>query len=326
MKADKLRSLFVFFLSVAALFCAAGSMAADYPVRAIRLVVPFPPGGALDLQARVLAPPLGVQLGQAIVVENRPGANGTVGFDAVAKAAPDGYTLLLGSAAGVAVNPVVIPNLPYAAKDFAPVALLARAPSVLIVDPKLDARSVRDLIALAKASPGKLSYGSPGTGNPNHIAAEMFKSAAGIELVHVPYKGAAFVINDVMAGHLPVAFVILSGALPQLRAGKIRALAVTSEKRSPAAPDVPTMGEAGVSGVEIAEWSGILVRSGTPSSVVSSLHAALRRVLDSPDVQARFKEQGVDPVWVSADEFAAIMSSDIERLGRIVRKLGIRAE
>jgi tripartite-type tricarboxylate transporter receptor subunit TctC len=325
MKADKGRSLSVALLSLAALFCGV-STAADYPVRAIRLVVPFPPGGALDLQARLLAPPLGVQLGQAIVVENRPGANGIVGFDAVAKAAPDGYTLLLGSASGVAVNPVVIPNLPYAAKDFAPVAMLARGPSVLIVDPKLDARSVRDLIALAKASPGKLSYGSPGTGNPNHIAAEMFKSAAGVELVHVPYKGAALVINDVIAGHLPVAFVILSGALPQLRTGKIKALAVTGAKRSPAAPDVPTMAEAGVPGVEIAEWSGILVRSGTPNSVVSRLHAALRKVLDSPEVQARFKEQGVEAVSVSADEFAAIMSSDIERLGRIVRKLGIRAE
>jgi tripartite-type tricarboxylate transporter receptor subunit TctC len=324
MKADKGRSLFVSLL--AALLCAGVSMAADYPVRAIRLVVPFPPGGALDLQARLLAPPLGVQLGQAIVVDNRPGANGIVGFDAVAKAAPDGYTLLLGSASGVAVNPVVIGNLPYAAKDFAPVAMLARGPSVLIVNPKFEARSVGDLIALAKASPGKLSYGSPGTGNPNHIAGEMFKSAAGIELVHVPYKGAAFVINDVIAGHLPAAFVILSGALPQLRTGKLKALAVTGAKRSPAAPDVPTMAEAGVPGVEIAEWSGILVRSGTPDSVVARLHAALRKVLDSPDVQARFKEQGVEPVSVSADEFAAIMSSDIERLGRIVRNLGIRAE
>ena len=289
--------------------------------------MPFPPGGALDIQARLLAPPLGARLGQSIIVDNRPGANGAVGFDAVAKAAPDGYTLLLGFASGVAINPVVIANLPYdPAKDFAPVSLLSRSPSVLIVNPAFEAKSLRDLVALAKASPGKVSYGSPGTGNPNHVAAEMFKAAAGVDLVHVPYKGAALIINDVVAGHLPTGFVILSGALPQLRSGKLKALAVTGERRSPAAPDIPTMAEAGVAGVEMVEWSGILVRTGTPAPVVARLDEEIRKVLASPELQARLKEQGADPASATASEFAAIMRSDIQRLGAVARKLGIRAE
>jgi tripartite-type tricarboxylate transporter receptor subunit TctC len=303
------------------------SLGADYPARALRLVVPFPPGGALDILARGLTPKLATQLGQQIVIDNRPGANGVLGFDVVAKAPADGYTLLMGFATGVAVNPLLIPNLPYdSAKDFAPVAIIARNPMILIASATFPSGSVQELIALAKSTPGKISYGTPGVGNPNHLAGELFKSITGVNLVHTPYKGAALVINDLIGGHLPVAFVTLPAAVPQLRSAKIKALAITSERRSIAAPDVPTMAEAGVAGLDFHDWGGILVPAGTPAAVIARLNGEINRVVSSPEIHSRFNEQGLEPLAMTAAEFAALIRSDTERLAKIVKQAGIRAE
>jgi tripartite-type tricarboxylate transporter receptor subunit TctC len=300
---------------------------AEFPDRPIRLVVPFPPGGALDILARGMAPSLEARLKQPIVVENKPGANGTLAFDLVAKAKPDGYTLLLGSASSLAVNPILNPNVPYnAQKDFTGISSLISIPSILVVHPSFEAGSVQQLIALAQASPGKISYGTPGNGNPNHIAGELFRAKTGVNLVHVPYKGAAFVITDIMAGHLPTAFVTLPAGLPQVRAGKLKALAVTAEKRSAAAPQVPTMAEAGAPGVIYSEWSGILAPAGMQQPVVARLNKEFNAVVSAPELQARLLDQGFEPFLMSSDAFAALMGADIERMAALVRQLAIRAE
>jgi tripartite-type tricarboxylate transporter receptor subunit TctC len=315
------------FLAVAMFVWPTESFAADYPEKPLRLIVPFPPGGAADILARGLGPKLGAQLGQQIVVDNRPGANGVIGFDVVAKAPPDGYTLLLGFTTGVAVNPLLVAKASYdPLRDFVGVSMLARTPMVLIANPAFQATSVQELIVLAKATPGKISYGSPGTGNPNHLAGELFKSTAGIDLVHVPYKGAALVITDVIAGHVPIAFVTLAAALPQVRTGKLKALAVTSDKRASAAPGIPTMAEAGLPGLELSEWFGILVPAGTPKPVISRLNQEIVKAVQSPEVQGRFMEQGLEPVSTSVDEFAAVIRADIDKLAKIIKQAGIRAE
>jgi len=235
--------------------------------------------------------------------------------------------LLMGFTTGVAVNPLLVAKIPYdPVKDFTGVSMLARTPMVLIANPAFQARSVQELIALAKASPGKIAYGSPGTGNPNHLAGELFKSMAGVDLVHVPYKGAALVITDVIAGHVPVAFVTLPAALPQVRAGKVKALAVTSDKRSPVALDIPTMSEAGLLGLDISEWFGILVPAGTPKAVLSRLNEEIVKAVHSPEVRERFTAQGLEPATTTIDEFAAVIKSDIGKLARIIKQAGIRAE
>jgi tripartite-type tricarboxylate transporter receptor subunit TctC len=296
-------------------------------VKPVRLVVPFPPAGAADILARGLAPRLSGQLGQQIVVDNRPGANGVIGFDVVAKAPADGYTLLLGFTTGVAVNPVLVPKIPYdPVKNFAPISLLARTPMVLIVNPAFRAASVQQLIALAKASPGKIAYGSPGAGNPNHLAGELFKLTAGVDLVHVPYKGAALVITDVLAGHLPTGFVTLAAALPQVRTGKVKALAVTGDKRSAAAPDVVTMTEAGLAGLVMTEWFGILSPAGIPRSIVAHLNKEINDAVRSPEVHSRFAEQGLEPVAVTSEDFASLIKSDIAKMAAIIKKAGIKLE
>jgi tripartite-type tricarboxylate transporter receptor subunit TctC len=302
-------------------------IAADYPVKPVRLVVPFPPGGTLDIVARGLAPDLARQLGQQIVVENRPGANGVIGYELVARAPTDGYTMLIGGGSGIAVHPALHSKLPYdPVKAFAPVGMLATYPSVLIATPSFPANSVQELIALAKASPSKLTYGSPGTGNVNHLVGERFKSLTGVDLVHAPYKGAALVINDVVAGHVPIGFVLLPGALPQVRAGKLKALAVTSDRRVDAAPDLPTMAEAGVPGLDLFDWAGIFVPAGTPHEVISRLNQSISKVVHSPEMRQRWIEQGLEPRAATPDELAAVIKSNVEKWGRIVRETGVRAE
>jgi tripartite-type tricarboxylate transporter receptor subunit TctC len=303
------------------------SVAADYPTKPVRLLVPFPPGGTLDILARGLAPDLGTQLGQQIVVENRPGANGVIGYEAVARAPADGYTLLIGGGSGIAAHPALNSKLSYdPVKAFAPVCMLATFPSVLIANPSFPANSVQELIALAKASPGKLTYGSPGTGNVNHLTAELFKSLAGVDLVHAPYKGAALVVTDVIAGHVPIGFVLLPGALSQMRAGKLKALAVTSDQRLSAAPNLPTMAEAGVPGLDLVDWAGILVPAGTPGEVVARLNREISKSARSPELRQRWVEQGLEPKTSSSEELAAVIRSDVDKWSRIVKQAGIRAE
>ena len=300
--------------------------AADYPTRPIRLIVPYPPGGTLDVLARCIGPELTTQLGQPIVIENRSGAAGAIGTEAAAKAAPDGYTLLIGGGSGTAVH-ALLRNVPYdPVKAFSPIGTLATYPSVLIVNPGTPAKSVQELIALAKASPGKLSYGSPGTGNINNLVGELFKSLAGVDIVHVPYKGAALVITDVVAGHVPVGFVLLPGAMGQLRSGKLRALAVTTEERVSAVPDVPTMRQAGVRDLVLYDWSGLFAPAGTPKDVIARLSAEVRKVVLSPQMRQRSVEQGFEPKALSGEEMAALMKSDAEKWARIVKQTGTRLE
>ena len=316
----------LFWLLTAIAMTDAG-IAADYPSKPVRLVVPFPPGGTLDILARGLAPELATHLGQQIVIENRPGANGVIGYDLVARAPADGYTLLIGGGSGIAVHPALLPKLPYdPVRAFAPVSMLASFPSVLIANLSFPASSVPELIALAKATPGKLSYGSPGTGNINHLAGESFKSLAGVDLVHVPYKGAALVITDVIAGHVPIGFVLLPGALPQVRAGKLKALAVTTNQRVAAAPNLPTMAEAGIPGLDLVDWAGILVPAGTPNEVISRLNQDISKVVRSTEVRQRWIDQGLEPRATTSDELAAAIKSDVDKWGKIVRDTGIRSE
>lgn len=301
-------------------------LAADYPARPIRLIVPYPPGGTLDVLARGIGPELTTQLGQPIVIENRSGAAGAIGTEAAAKAAPDGYTLLIGGGSGTAVH-ALLRNVPYdPVKAFSPIGTLATYPSVLIVNPGTPAKSVQELIALAKASPGKLSYGSPGTGNINNLVGELFKSLAGVDIVHVPYKGAALVITDVVAGHVPVGFVLLPGAMGQLRSGKLRALAVTTEERVSAVPDVPTMRQAGLRDLVLFDWSGLFAPAGTPKDVIARLSTEVKKVVSSPPMRQRSVEQGFEPKALSAEEMTALIKSDAEKWARIIKQTGTRLE
>lgn len=312
---------------LAFLACAAGSLAADFPTRPLRLIVPFPPGGLLDNVGRALAPSLGAQLGQPVVVENRPGAAGMIGADAAVKAAPDGHTFLISGGVGFVVAPLLNPGLTFdPLRDLTPVSMISRGPVILVASPAFKANSVAELVAMAKAAPGKLSYGTPGNGNPNHVAGELFKSAAGIDLVHVPYKGAAFVITDVIAGHVPVGFVTLGAAMPHLRNGKLKPLAVTTGARWSAAPELPTMADAGLPQVHLVDWSGFFVPSRTPKAPLERLNEVVQRSLAAPELRARLREQGLEVQGSSSAELAAEMQSDLARLGRIVKEAGIRAE
>jgi tripartite-type tricarboxylate transporter receptor subunit TctC len=302
-------------------------LAAEFPTKPLKLIVPFPPGGLLDNVGRMLAPSLSAQLGQPVVVENRPGAAGMIGTDAAVKAAPDGHTFLFNGGVGFVVAPLLNPGLAFdPLKDLAPVSLVSRGPSVLVAAASFQASSVGDLVALAKAAPGKLSYGTPGNGNPNHVAGELFKSAAGIDLVHVPYKGAAFVITDVIAGHVPLGFVTLGAAMPHLRSGKLKALAVTTAQRWESAPELPTMGDAGLPQVQLVDWSGFFVPVRTPKAAVERLSEVVQRSLAAPELRARLREQGLQAQGSTSAELTAEMRSDIARLGRIVKEAGIRAD
>jgi tripartite-type tricarboxylate transporter receptor subunit TctC len=306
---------------------AASANAADYPSKPIRLVVPFPPGGTLDVLARGLGPQLNSTLGQPIVIDNRAGANGVIGYDLVAKAQADGYTVLIGGGSGIAVHPDVKSRLPYdPATAFSPVGMLATFPSVLIANPSFPANSIQDLIAGAKASPGKISYGTPGIGNVNHVVAEWFRKLVGIDIVHAPYKGASLVVTDVIAGHIPVGFVLLPGALPNVRSGKIKALAVTGEERAEAAPTIPTMAQAGVAGLVLVEWAGIFAPAGTPAPVISRLGQEIEKAVRSPDLHKRWVEQGFQPKSAQSAEMAALMKSDIAKWTSIIRQTGVLAE
>ena len=311
-----------------AAFAWSTSIAADYPNRPMRLLVTFPPGGSADFQARILGTKLTDQLGQQIVVDNRSGASGIVAVELVAKSPADGYTLLLGPLSALAINPALFSKLPYdTVKDFAPISLTSRVTLALAAGPSLPVNSVKELIALAKASPGKLSYGSTGIGNVTHLAGEMLKSLGGVDLVHVPYRGAGPQLIDVMSGNVSVGFVSLTAAIPHMRAGRLKVLVVTSKQRSSAAPDVPTVSEIGMPDIEIASgWFGILAPARTPRAVLSRLNAEIVKAIHTPEVQERFIGQGLDPVSSTADEFSALIKSDLVKWAKIVKQAGIRAQ
>ncbi|MBI3917290.1 MAG: tripartite tricarboxylate transporter substrate binding protein [Betaproteobacteria bacterium] len=314
------------FLPLAVFAWSGPAPAAEYPSRPLRLVVSFPPGGSADFQARIIGPKLTEQLQQQIVVDNRSGGGGVIALELVARSTADGYTLLLGPSSALAVNPNVFAKLPYdPVKDFAPISMTSRVTLAVVAAPSLPVSSMKGLIALAKASPGKITYGSTGIGGVAHLAGEMLKSMAGVDLIHVPYKGAGPQLVDIMSDNVAVGFASLTSAIPHMRAGRLKVLVVTSSKRSSAAPDVPTVSEAGLPGLEIATgWFGILAPAHTPKAVISRLNSDVVRAIQSPDLQKRFLAQGLDPATSTAEEFAALIRTERAKWAEVVKQTGIR--
>jgi tripartite-type tricarboxylate transporter receptor subunit TctC len=311
--------LYVAFLSAACL--------AQYPNRPIKLVIPFPPGGPTDIVGRLTAQKLTEGLGQPVVVENRPGASGTLGAEIVAKAPADGYTLLLGTTGTLASAPSLIPSLNYdPTRSFAPISQLTNGVFLVVVNASLRVDSLQELIALAKARPGQLAFGSGGNGHPLHIAGEMFKAAAGVDLLHVPYKGTAPVLTDLLADRTQVIFEQSAALLPHIRTGKLKALAVAGPTRLSQLPDVPTSAEAGLPGYDVSAWFALLAPAGTPREVIARLNRETRRGLASRELQEALASQGIDPVSSSPEELAALIVADGAKWARAVKLSGARLD
>ncbi len=299
---------------------ASAAYAQDYPTRPIRLIVPFAPGGGNDTVARLVGDSLGKRLGQPVVVDNRPGAGGVVGAESAAKAPPDGYTLFLGGVGSHAINPNLHKDLPYdPIRDFAAVSLLASAPLILVVHPSIPAQSVQQLIAYAKAHPGKLNYASNGNGSSSHLAAVMFANLADVDMVHIPYKGLAPALTDLLSGQDQLMFSSVVAILPQVRAGKLRALAVTSRKRMALLPDMPTIAESGLPAYETSSWYGILAPAGTRPEIVRRLHDEIVKVLQQDDVRQALAREGAEPVGNTPEEFTEFIRAEGQRLGAVIK-------
>jgi len=310
---------------LAILQTAAIGRAQDYPTRQITLIAPWPAGGAVDALCRAVAVPLAERLGKSVVVENRPGAGSVIGTTAGAKAAPDGYTLVMAGSGSLAISATMYKKLPYdPVKDFIPITLVAKIPFVLVVTPSLPVHSVIELVAYAKENPGKLSYGSGGPGSPHHLQAELLKSMTGIAMTHVPYKGSAPALTDVIAGHIPLMFSDTVPSLPQIREGKVRALGVSTAIRVPSAPDIPPIAEAGVPGFDAAGWGVIAVPAGTPGEIVSKLRASLDAVMALPEIQRQIITLGMIPGSAMAPEaLQRFIDSEIARWGKAVTLAGL---
>ena len=298
----------------------------SWPAKPLRLVVPFPAGGPTDIVARPLAQGLGEALGQSVIVDNRAGANGAIGTAEVARAAPDGYTVLF-AADPVTTLQLVVKDLPFdVLRDFAPVTQVTTQPIALAVHPSVPARTVRDLIAYAKANPGKLSFCHSGTGSGQHLSGELFKKLAGIDMVHVPYKGGGPAVQDLVAGQVPVGVLGSTPLIPHHKAGRVRILAFTSLERFPVLPEVPTLHESGLAGFETAQWLGLLAPRGTRGEVVQKLHLETAKLLALPEVRQRLAQAALQPVGSNPAEFAAVIRADIERWGKLARELGIQPQ
>ena len=308
--------------AIALLAIALQAHAQSYPTRPIRIVVPFGPGGFTDVAARILQKELAPAIGQPIVIENKPGAGSTIGTTDVARSAPDGYSLVMISTTHV-ISPHLYKQMPYdPIKDFTPVMKLAEGPYVLVVHPSLPVKNVADLIALAKAKPNSIDYASSGNGSAQHLVGALFVTMAGAPLSHVPYKGSSQAMNDVLGGIVKVSFVGVPNALPNLHAGKIKALAVTTKKRYAELPDVPTMDEAGVKGYDATIWLGLLAPPGTPREIVDKLNTSITKILSTPDARKLMASAGVDVATSSPEEFGSLMQSELERWGKVVRETG----
>jgi tripartite-type tricarboxylate transporter receptor subunit TctC len=316
------------FLAAALSIACAAALAQGYPQRPVRIIVPYPPGSGTDIVARLLGQRIGESWGQPMVVDNRPGAGAIVGVEATAKAAPDGYTIGIADTGPLAINPALYPKLPYdPLRDFAPVIEVAKLPFMLVAHPSLGVSSVGELIAAAKREPGRINYASVGNGSAVHLATELFRKQAGIELVHIPYKGSAPALNDVVAGTTPVMFVNLLSGLQHVKNGRLRALAVATSSRVRALPDVPTVAEAGVPGYEFQAWFGIVAPVATPAPILERLNAEFNRVLSVADVRDRLlNEGGMQPVGGSAAQFAALIASEKDHWGKLVKETGARVD
>ena len=323
MKVSVLVARMAFSLLVAATL----AQAQTYPSKPVKIIAGFPPGGAADLLARVVADKLSALLGQTFVVENRPGAGGTIGADAVAKAAPDGYTLLLGAAASQTIAPAIYKSLPYdAAKDFKPVALVATIPVTLVVHPSVAANNVRELVAVMKAASAPMQYASSGSGAIPHLAGELFQLSQGVKLVHVPYKGAPLAMSDLLSGRVQLMFDNLPTVLAHIRSGKLRALAVAGTKRARALPDLPTLAEAGIPNAEVGSWFGVLAPAGTPEAIVGALTREIGKALAADDAKGRLDAMGAEPTYLAPEEFARLIRADTEKWARLVKATGAQAD
>jgi len=312
--------------ALASLFVAFAAVAADddYPTRPVKIVVPFAPGGSTDVVARILADKLQGELKQPFVVENRAGAGGNIGADVVAKSNPDGYTLLMGTTGVLAINGYLYKEMPFdPQRDFAPVSYTSLITNILVVNANVPAKTVPELVALAKAKPGELTFASSGAGSSTHLSSELFKAMTGTSIVHVPYKGSSQAITDLMSGQVTMLIDNAPSSLPFVQQGKLRALGVTSLKRLPSLPDVPTIDESGVKGYESLSWSGIVAPAATPRPVIAKLNAAIERVLAMPDVKKRFADLGVDPVGGPPEAFARHIRAESEKWGRVVKTANI---
>jgi len=301
--------------------------AENYPSHPVKIVVPFPAGGSNDIIARILAQKLSERTGQQFFVENRGGAGGNIGAEAVAKASPDGYTLLVTAPPPLTTNVALYKNLPFdPARDFAPVALLATVPIVLMVHPSLPVKNVRELVALAKSKPGTLNFGSSGIGSTNHLAGELLKRLTGIDIVHVPYKGAAPAMNDLIAGHIPMMFDNMPAVLPQVQGGAVRAIAVAGAKRASALPDVPTVAEQGVEGFEAFSWFGLVAPAKVPAPVLETLQREVEVILRMLDVRKRLAELGAEPGAIAGVELGKFLADDTAKWTRIIQASGATAD
>ncbi len=326
----RIRSYLRPIAAVAVLAGAAASgvaCAQTYPTKPIRFVVPFAPGGTTDILARLIAQRLAEPIGQSVVIDNRPGANGAVGSEIVAKSPPDGHTIIMGYLGSLAINPNLYAKLPYdALRDFAPISLAASTTQAIASHPSLPARNARDLIDLARSRPGQITYASAGIGAPSHLAGELLKSMAKIDMVHIPYKGSGAALADLLGGHVAISFGGLAAVAPQVKAGRLRVLAVANAKRSPAHPDIPTVAEAGLPGYEVQSWFGVLAPAGTPREIVQRLHTEIVRILTAQEVKDRLAADGAEVMANTPEQFAAYIRAEIAKWGKVIREARIRPE
>ena len=301
--------------------------AQTWPAKPVKWIVPFAPGGTTDILARTIGEKLTVALGQPVIIENKPGAGGGVGADFTAKAAPDGYTIMGGTISTHAINASLYKTLPYdPVRDFVPITMIARVPNMLVVNPDIPAKSVAELIALLKANPGKYSFASSGNGTSQHLSGELFKSMAGIDMQHIPYKGSPPALQDVVAGQVAMTFDNITTAWPLAKGGKLRALAVTTAKRSAIAPDVPTLSESGLAGYEVGSWQGVFAPAGTPPAVSARLNTEIVKIINMPEVKEKLIALGAEPVGNSSEDFGAIVKTEVAKWAEVVKKSGAKVD
>jgi tripartite-type tricarboxylate transporter receptor subunit TctC len=316
-------------LGIAAALALASSvaLAQGYPTKPLRFIVPYPAGGTTDALARLIGQKLSESLGQPVVIENKPGAGGNVGAEMAAKAAPDGYTIIMAPVGTIAINISLYSKLAFdPVKDFVPVTMVATNPLLLVVHPSVAANSIKELVALAQSNPGQLNFGSGGNGTSMHLAGELLKSLGGIDMVHVPYNGSAPCIAALLAGQVQMSFDQIVTSMPQVKAGKLRAIGVSSAKRSPIAPDVPTLMESGLTDFEVSTWTGVFAPAATPREIVARLNTEIVRILKMPDVRQSLLRQGAEPVGDTSEEFAAYIKSEIAKWAKVVKASGARVD
>lgn len=314
-------------IALCSAFAFTGAAHAQYPTKPIKIVVPFPAGGTTDILARAVAADLQKAFGQAVVVENKAGAGGNIGSDSVAKSSPDGYTLLMGTVGTHAINVSLYPKMPYdAVKDFAPVSLVAGVPNVLVAWPSFPVNSVKDLVDAAKKAPDKITFASSGSGTSIHLSGELFKQLAGVQMTHVPYKGSSAALPDVISGQVNVMFDNAPSVIQHIRGGKLKAIAVTSDKRSPALPGVPTIAESGLPGFEASSWFGVLAPAATPKDIVDKLSGAIAKSLQTPEMKERLAGQGAVAVGNTPEQFSAHIKSEIDKWSKVVKASGAKVD